>query len=100
MAIRKLFHVDNLFSNGFNLKVSLEFDVHCIKNKNVNSEDISDHCTLCTKSCIPADYMLSPNSALEGADFESKRMKNYVYSLTPSLYSYYTIFLSILTVFF
>ena len=72
------------FSNVFKLKISREIDVHCIKNKNVNSEDISDHCTLCTKSCIPADYMLSPNSALEGADFESKRMKNSVYSLTPS----------------
>ena len=76
--------MDTLFSNGFNLKVSREIDVHCIKNKNVNSEDISDHCTLCTKSCIPADYMLlSPNSALEGAAFETKRMKNLPYALPP-----------------
>ena len=66
----------SFFSNVFKLKISREIDVHCIKNKNVNSEDISDHCTLCTKSCIPADYMLnSPNSALEGAAFECKRMK-------------------------
>ena len=46
----------------------------------MNTEDISAH-----RTYIPADYMLSPNSALEGADFESKRMKDSVYSLTPSL---------------
>ena len=63
MAIRKLFHVDTLFQMFSSSKYLGKFDVHCIKNKkNVNSEDISDLCTLCTKSCIPADYMLSrPN---------------------------------------
>ena len=47
----------------------------------MNTEDISAH-----RTYIPADYMLSPNSALEGAAFESKGMKNSVilpYALPP-----------------
>ena len=38
----------------------------------MNTEDISAH-----RTYIPADYMLSPNSALEGAAFESKGMKKF-----------------------
>ena len=70
--------MDTLFSNILKLEISRDIDVQSIKNKNVNSEDILDHCTLCTKSCIPADYMLSLR--LEGAAFEGKRMKNSVFT--------------------
>ena len=51
------------------------------------------HNTVCTKSCIPADYMLSTNSALEGAACKEQKNENFVilpYAL-PLLLLYVTL---------